>query len=476
VPLHRAWRTAIPALAGVAAFGATLLLFYPGFQSFDSAYQYWQARTGHYSNQSPVVMTALWGALNAAWPSPAALLVLHLAAYWIGIVLLASAIAEHTIPRVAFILVAGLLPPVLVIIGHLWTDSSLIAAMTLAFGLTVTAYVKRRALALALALPVIIYAGAVRHNSLVAIVPLALLWAAALRDLLPRSEQLGTPSPRRVAVVVVALSVVATALVFGRVLDRTLARERATTWALVAGWDLAALSVREGAMLIPEFARTRGLTLEQLRENYSPYTNVPLFAGDEHVRYGMDTEVYSTEELWRLARAWGGTVLAHPLGYLAHRFAVTGHLFGRYDGPLEGLFFAPAVEPYRDNPPPPPALWAGREQWIDFVRAHRGSWLFAPIGYLIIAVAGSLIGWARRRTPAGVISLALGTSGLLLVLPLVIAAPSAELRYSGWLFVASVVALIAAFAKIAVVDRPGQPEPAIWSLDRARANLPPPWA
>jgi len=469
VQQESALRTAIPALVGMAAFAASVLIFYPGFQSFDSAYQFWQARTGHFSNQSPVVMTALWSAINAWWPSPAALLIVHLAAYWLGVVLLASAIVERTDLRAGFILLVGFLPPPFVILGHLWTDSSLIAAMTLGFGLTVVAFVHHRILPLILALPVIVYAGAVRHNSLAAIVPLALLWAAAACE--------GRFAPaRRGASVAIAAVVVVGSFAFGRVLDHSLARDRVTTWALVAGWDLAALSVRNEAMLIPEFDRTPGLTLAHLRRDYSTYTNVPLFVADEHVRHGMDGEAYSDDERWRLARAWGAALLAHPRAYLEHRWAVTSHLFGRYDGPLEGLFFTPSVVPYRDNPPPPPVLWPGRERLIEFVRAHRGSFAFAPIGYLAIALAGSLIGWTRRRTPAGTIALALGTSGLLLVLPLVVAAPSAELRYSGWLFVASVVALIAAFAKIPSVDRRWQPQPAFWSLDRPRANSSPPRA
>jgi hypothetical protein len=414
VQQESALRTAIPALVGMAAFAASVLIFYPGFQSFDSAYQFWQARTGHFSNQSPVVMTALWSAINAWWPSPAALLIVHLAAYWLGVVLLASAIVERTELRAGFILLVGFLPPPFVILGHLWTDSSLIAAMTLGFGLTVVAFVHHRILPLILALPVIVYAGAVRHNSLAAIVPLALLWAAAACE--------GRFAPaRRGASVAIAAVVVVGSFAFGRVLDHSLARDRVTTWALVAGWDLAALSVRNEAMLIPEFDRTPGLTLAHLRRDYSTYTNVPLFVADEHVRHGMDGEAYSDDERWRLARAWGASAPGAPARI--PRAPMGGHVapVRALRRSARGLFFTPSVVPYRDNPPPPPVLWPGRERLIEFVRAHRGSFAFAPIGYLAIALAGSLIGWTRRRTPAGTIALALGTSGLLLVLPLVVA-------------------------------------------------------
>ena len=169
-------------LVGIAGVAFSVCLYFPGYLSFDSAYQYWQVRTGQVSNQSPVAMIALWRIVDALWPSPAAMLTLHFAAYWTGLVLLALQFWQGSLPRIAFLLVAGFLPPTFVIMGHVWTDVSLIAAMTLAFGLTVTGALARRPLALALALPVIAYAGVVRYNALFAIVPLAALWSTAALD------------------------------------------------------------------------------------------------------------------------------------------------------------------------------------------------------------------------------------------------------------------------------------------------------
>jgi hypothetical protein len=442
-----------PVLAGSLALVFSVGLYFPGYLSFDSAFQFWQARTGHFSNQSPVVMTALWQAVNALWPSPAAMLTLHFLAYWTGLVLLALQFWDRNLPRVAFILGIGFLPPAFVIMGHLWTDASLIAAMTLAFGLTVTGLVERRPFALALAAPLILYSGAVRHNSLLALIPLAMLWAQAVFEALPARR--GAPSVirRRFSVAAIAVLAVAASFGFGRTLDLALARERVSTWALVAGWDLAAISVRTGTMVVPAFARTPGLTLDQLRQQYTPLTNVPVFIGDEHVRYGMDGEVYSDEELRRLRAAWLATIAAHPWSYAAHRADVTAKLFGRYDGDLEGLFFSPTVVPYRDNPPAEAALWNLRDRYAELVRATRGWLIFMPALYLAIAAGVSLWAWPRKDSLTGRIALAAAGSGLLLVLPLTIAAPSAELRYSGWLFVSSIIGLAACGARITRAGR-----------------------
>ncbi len=443
-------RNALPVLVGAAALAFSVCLYFPGWLSFDSAYQLWQVRTGHFSNQSAVTMAALWKLVYALWPSPGALLALHFAAFWAGLVLLALQLWQHSVPRIAFLLAVGFVPPAFVVMGHLWTDASLIAAMTLAFGLTATALLQRRVLPLLLAIPVILYAGAVRHNSLFAIVPLAALWAQALLAALAGRSGATAAKHRRTAIVGVTALVVAASFGFGRGLDHWLARERVSTWALVVLWDLAAISVRTGSMAVPAFARTPGLTLDDLRRDYTPLVNVPLFVSEQHVRHGLDdAERYSDAELAALRSAWLAAIASHPASYAAHRWNVTAALFGRYRSSLEGLFFTPMVVPYQDNPDPGPALWSLRERWAELVRRTRGWLIFMPALYLAVAAGAAGWAWPRRASPAGMLALCLAASGLLLVLPLTLAAPSAELRYSGWLFVSSVAAAAACGARIA---------------------------
>lgn len=436
----------LTALAGFAALAFSVCLYFPGYLSFDSAYQFWQARTGHFSNQSPVVMTALWRAVYLLSPSPAAMLTLHFAAYWTGLALLALQLWRNTLRRIAFISAVGFLPPAFVIMGHLWTDTSLIAAMTLAVGLTVMGMHPRRPWALALAVPLIVYSGAVRHNSLLAIVPVTWLWAHGLLGARAPNPGAPTTTRRRIAVAGIAALLVLTSFGFGRILDRTLASERVSTWALVALWDLVAISVRADTMVVPAFARTPGLTLDDLRRQYSALVNVPIFTGDEHVRAGLDDDRYSEEELAQLRAAWLSAIMAYPKAYAQHRWELTYHLFGRYRSNLEGLFFSPFVVAYRDNPPPEAAWWDLRNAYADTIRRIRGWLIFMPALYLTIAAGVLLWAWPRRNSPAGMIALASAGSGLLLVLPLPLAAPSAELRYSGWLFTSSCIGLAACSA------------------------------
>lgn len=442
------WETMLPALVGAASLAVTIVVYYPGWFSYDSSFQLWQVRTGEFSNLSPVVMTALWRVVYSVWPSAGAMLILHVCAYWAGVALLSLALARHPVARTACVLGIGFVPPAFVVIGHLWTDASLIAAMMLSFGLTITGLVRRSRLPLVMALPVILYAGAVRHNSLVAIIPLCGLWAFAW--LQPSALRGGPASPKiPVAKAIgVGVFVVLASFATGRALDYWLARERVSTWAIGALWDLAAISLDTSTVLVPKFARLPGTDLESLRAKYKPYAAVPLFEGPGRVRHGLGDEVFSSDELAALRRAWISAIVSHPISYARHRIAVTTRLFGSHGDDPEGLFFVPTVVPYRDNPPPGAALSPFRDTLIETLRRTRGWLIFSPALYLAIAVGAAVRGWTRRRAPEGKVALAVAASGLLLVLPLIFFAPSAELRYCGWLFTASVVAMIACGATL----------------------------
>ncbi len=107
----------------------------------------------------------------------------------------------------------------------------------------------------------------------------------------------------------------------------------------------------------------------------------------------------------------------------------------------------PTTVAYRDNPPGEAALTGWRDRLVEGVRRTRGWVIFTPAVYLVIAFGAAALGWRRRDELAGQVALAVAGSGLFLVLPLVVAAPGSELRYCGWLFTSSVVALAACFAR-----------------------------
>ena len=77
-------RTGIPVtIAAVAALVFTLA-FYPGWLSFDSSYQWWQARTGEISTINGIGIVLLWRAARVLHDGPAPLLILQMLLFWSG--------------------------------------------------------------------------------------------------------------------------------------------------------------------------------------------------------------------------------------------------------------------------------------------------------------------------------------------------------------------------------------------------------
>ena len=77
-----------------------------------------------------------------------------------------------------------------------------------------------------------------------------------------------------------------------------------------------------------------------------------------------------------------------------------------------------------------------------------------PALYMAAAAGVLVCAWRRRGSLSGRVALAAAASGLLLVLPLAVVAASAELRYSGWMFTATLIALAACLPGSALSSEP----------------------
>jgi hypothetical protein len=431
--------TVLPWLATGLLFYLTIATFYPGYLSLDSAYQYWQARKGTFSNQSPPTMTMAWSAVNAVWPGSGGLFVLHAALYWFGIGLTAQLCFRGTAVRAAAVLVTGLLSPALPIVAHLWSDAALIAVLSTASALLLLALMRRVRLALWLALPLLIYAGQVRHNAMPALVPLLLLWAYCHTTI----DRTGTALLGR-RIIVMALGLFALTIGTEWLLDRFIVKERVSVATIVMLFDLAGISLETGEVLVPLYAPYEGqITLAELADKYSPLNSVPLYQNPNALRdFG-----YTGEERTDIRRRWIAAITAHPAAYLQHRAAVATKLFGRYgnDRPA-ALAYVPTVVAYADNPPIR-ANQGRLNAWVmGTYQAAAATWISAPVTYALVALAALFAAWPRRHSALGRYSLALGASGFAYIAPLTFIAASAELRYSGWLFLSSLFGAAASIA------------------------------
>ena len=424
-----------PWLLAIAGAVATIVVLYPGQYPFDSAYQLWQARTGRFNDVSPVAMTALWSLLLDLANDPALLLGVNLAMFWTGIALCATAISSRTWLRAVLVVAFGIGPLTLAEMAQLLSDAHLAAVMTLATGLVAWSVVTARRAPMWSGLMLLVYAGCIRHNAIVAIVPYG---AMVLRALQPTRSH----GWRGTAFGVVALGAVS--LATGFALDRALADERASVWPSIALWDLAAISVDRGTLLLPAFTRGPDLTVDELRRTgaFDPTSNTLLYQkAPSGVRDGL-TDPYSTAERRELGAAWIGAALRYPGAYLRHRLRTTWLLIGPHRGDVQGSAYFVARSGFRDNPPlPQPWAQAAQARFYELANALRPGWLFAALPYLLSSALALMIGGRRRGRPAAVLALTLASSALLYVATFVVLAPGAELRYLTWPIIAGPLAL-----------------------------------
>lgn len=175
------WALLLGLFSGLLWIG-TVVLFYPGFTNYDSAWQLQQALgDATLSNWHPISMTLLWGLLIKITGSIGAMLIVQTGFLWTGFFLLALYVWRRTNHRALSLLplVAGLSPAVLVISGVIWKDIHLATALLMSIGFILHASLvkeqkSRKVLIIpcCLALAFVVYAGTVRLNAIVAIVPI----------------------------------------------------------------------------------------------------------------------------------------------------------------------------------------------------------------------------------------------------------------------------------------------------------------
>lgn len=441
IPNRNPWPWLVPAIAAAAFYAA---IFYPGTIGFDSAYQWWQARGGETTNLHGIGMTWLWRLSDAASQGPAFLFLLQLALFWCGLVLVAASLPVRRIWRVVFLLAAGLAPIPFVVLSSVVSDAVMMAVLCCALGICVQALGRGRRAPFFLVLALLLFAVLVRKNALPAIVPLAIFscWREfpALRSKRVRCVLAGS---------CIGIAMLGTDMLLQRRVDHPV-----TLFAGTAVWDLAAISIDTGELLLPPSIHGPDLDVADLRQAFVPYANTTIFA-NTHADMAQPFFDPDDPRNGEIRRAWLDAVARHPGAYLAHRWRLTRALFGskQPDWPRELVYF-PGNTQYRDNP----AIAVNRSRvhalfggWIE---AARSSVLLAAWPYVLLALAAAFAAWRRRASPQAQAALATVASGLLYAAPLPLIAPSAELRYLAWTCLAAVLGAAFAFAASPLTTAP----------------------
>jgi hypothetical protein len=414
-------------LAAGLLFAAVAWLFYPGALSWDSAYQWYQVRTGQWDSVHPVVMTALWTLTDRVLPGPGGYFLLQMTVYWSGLAALATGLFERPRAQLLAVLGLGLFLPVLALVPFLWKDIGLLAGLVWTCALLVREQRRpRRALRIA-AFATLVLACAFRHNALPLAVPL--LWYLAGR------EPAWQPWRRRAAATA-ALTVVLALL--ASLPNRWPGVEQRSVWPLVATWDLARVSVAQRAVLLPPEIVTADFTLADLDAHVVDYSAVPMFGAGKIA--DSVSRPFTDEQSAALASAWLAMLRNQLPAYLAHRVRVFALQLGFDQAAVpDGMTAQYGSVQVGDNPPLPERMVPSAATWNRALQPLVDSPLFAfwPYTLALLALAAS----ACMRRPVNPLLLPVLASAALLVLPLALVAPSVEFRYLIWALFAAPLGL-----------------------------------
>ena len=439
-----------PWAAALLGLALVLGVFWPGYMSWDSAYQWWQARHDQFDSVHPPLMAMIWQLSDRVVPGPGGMFALQAALLWSALAMFAAALPVRAGWRFAIVLALGLWPPVLAMLPHVWKDLWTLAGF--AWALALLAHDVRaphRGWRYG-ALVAIAFACAFRHNALTGALPLV-LWigwreVAAVRGM-TRTGRLG------------ATALLTTAMMGGVLLlsglPATDARVRHTekVWSVVTLWDAAAVSLAEGALVYPPELVDPTLTLDELRGKFVDYSNTSVFETGK-LRHSFDGPYTPAQRTALDTLAWS-LPRDHAPAYFAHRWRLTQLLLGWDRAALpDGLVLMPGLHPFQDNPPVAPASGALHARVQATLQGLVDTPLFAGWIYLLVCVgvifaaAVQLRGTPRPaaagalRRPGLWLAAATAASSLAYALPLALVSGSAEFRYLAWPVLATLAALI----------------------------------
>jgi hypothetical protein len=398
---------------------------WPGLAEYDSVEQFRQALTGQYDDWHPPVMARLWSSLHVLGGGAAPMMVLQIALYWLGLGLVAGALARADRPRAAaLVLAVGALPGFAVWQWAVLKDVQMVAAMLAAVGIVAWWRLRGESVpwaGVAVAIVLLGYATLVRANAVFATVPLAVM-------LLPRR---GWPTRLLLVLAGTAAVVALTPMIDADLFGAAPSGVR-TTEPL---FDLSAIAVRTGD------ADATGIDsagIAALRRGRCVKTYFWDTLGDSPCADAIEDLASrpASAMYLQLARA----AIRHPVAYAEHRLA---H-FNMTQRWLVGRGLMDGSPPSRSQPntqglgdPGPVASW-----WIRATAALADTPLGWPIVWVALVTAALIEALCRVASPLRDVALALLISSLALEASFVAISIAADLRYHLWPMIAAALGAI----------------------------------
>jgi hypothetical protein len=429
VGAHGAW---LLALIGVVSCVLAVLVLSPGYMSTDSADQLDQARSLDLIDHHPIVMSLIWRCLDQVVPGPFGMLVLNNVLYWFGLTAIFTTLRWPLWLRALAIPAVGFFPPVFCIMGAIWKDTLMQAALVAAVGSFLILERKKSWLLLALGILCWALAAGVRHNGVAAAWPLLALPLVNAQPLAKLSAR-----ARLVACVTAAL---VSAMVLSFTLMRasaSLAR-KASFWQMIATFDIAGVSIGTGKMMFDADSPVLrpGTTVRDLRRAFRIQNHMTLYKCPMRRCKAPVFRVYEEPELARLASNWRHVILSEPSAYLRHRMALYRYVSG-IDGGAAKLRYGSKTKYRRTYP----LSRRARETLRQLASLAHTAWFKVWI-YLALSALAAPISAVLALRGRSLLPLVFVLSGTSYAATLFLAAGAPDYRYSVWSVLASVLALL----------------------------------
>jgi len=407
----------------VIGYVAFLVYAFPGYLSTDSQNQLMEARSGHFTDAHPPLMSAMWRVLDMVVSGPVLMLVLQSGLFLGGLYVVFRRVLS---PRAAAWTASAILlfPPVMTPLAVIWKDSQMAGFLVAGIAAVLGAQLRIRLLGLGL----LVLACAVRHNAFAAVVPLVFFlfeWRHGMRWW------------KRTAIVGgAAVFAVLAMLLISRIL--TVQSIKMTP----AFQDIVGVLAFADDKSDEELRDTlAGLELVSDRDLQQRCRRLYELRGAWRITQGDEAlmRLPDTDEEWRaLSRAWKTLVLSEPHAYLSYHWDTYKPMIGlpeRPRAPVYNLFVEvdAAADEIRHNASYSKAQrYAARVlYWVADETPLFRPWIYAVTALLL------LILFARDRVTIGII-----TSGLVYELSYLPVGADPDFRYSHWMITATVIATV----------------------------------
>jgi hypothetical protein len=416
-----------PAVAALlAAFllcAAMLAIWWPGVPMYDSVDQYGQALRGAYDDWHPPIMARLWSLFLLVWTGQGPMFVLQALLYWLGLGLIAAALAREGAPRAAAtVLILGALPLFAGWQAAVLKDAQMAGAMLAATGLAFWWRLggRRPPLPAIIGIALLLaYASLVRANAVFAAAPLGcgLFGWFGVRRLVARAAIL----------LGLALAVLlATPFINHQLLG---ADETGVARSLPI-FDLAGIAHRAGPEAAPLLPPETWQAAEA-RHCYTPFFWDP-YGVEDHCQFVQEGLAERAPDA-ALFRFWAEAATRHPIAYASHRLA-------HWNATLRWLVPSgrPLAAPPDEGEPNDAGLVSPGPAGA--AAAEVGGWLAeTPLGWPILWFAAALAALVLAP-PNQPLAFTLALSAVLLEASFALVSISSDLRYHLWPMLATGIA------------------------------------